>query len=54
MLKNIVLVFTQLYIEKTESNRQLELFREEMEKCGINVVHYVAEIFAESVQEILE
>jgi len=53
MLKNIVLVFTQLYIEKTENNRQMELFWKEMQKGGLKVALYAAKTFEESIQEIL-
>ena len=37
-------------IEKTENNRQMELFWEEMQKGGLKVALYAAKTFEESIQ----
>lgn len=54
MLKNIILIFTRLYIEKIESSRQVEVFEQEMGKVGLRVVLYDNESFVEELQGILQ
>lgn len=53
MLKNIVLIFDKLYIEKIEDNRQLKMFQTEMEKTEAEVIVCEAKESAESMREIL-
>ena len=53
MLKNIILVFTQFYIEKIRASRQAELFCAEMEKEGLRVGMYDDTAFKERQQDIL-
>ncbi len=54
MLKNIILVFTQFYIEKLESGRQIEVFKQEMKKEGLRVALYDEISFLEGITEILQ